>query len=266
MTVAARAGAGGAPLATAAGLIAICLLVPMAPTSCPAWPLPVAWPGSCAATALSIPAGALAAVLLTAAAIAVMLVGSVLHQGLVHRRLSKTLDALARPATLADHLVGLIPGLRNPVVAGIRRPRVYCSDDLAARLDSDEVRAVLLHERHHQLSFAPARLVILSGLAPIVGRVVYGHAWLDRQRALLEIAADEYALRSGASRAALARALLKLQVATPAPTTAGFATANELRLRVLLGDPPAIPGSHDRRLALALTIGVALACGVFGLG
>ena len=131
--------------------------------------------------------------------------------------------------------VGLVPGLGAPCVAGLVRPRIYCPADLAERLDAGELRAVLIHERHHQRTHAPARLILLAAIAP-VGRVGMCGSWLEGRRAAIEIAADVHALDAGAGRPELARALFKLGSASLAPGLPSYTSASELRLRHLVGE------------------------------
>ena len=65
-----------------------------------------------------------------------------------------------------------------------------------------------------------------------------GRRWLAGARAQIEIAADRYALTSGATRADLASALLKLGDQDAPLGVAGYAASSELRLRALLEDAP----------------------------
>lgn len=252
----------------AVAVLAVCLALPTAQAGCSLTPGGAHFVAGCLSPWAWLRTDILTAGLAAALAIALAMIGLILRQAVVHHRLSSALARLARPATLADHSVGFTSVAAAPVVAGLRRPTIYCSEDLAARLDADEVRAVLLHERHHQLAFAPARLVVLSGLAPIVGRLGVGRSWLERERARIEIAADEYALRSGAGRSAIARALLKLEADGPLGSLAGFATAHELRLRALLHEPLEV--SADRgtlgRSVFFAVVAVAVVCLVLPVG
>ena len=155
-----------------------------------------------------------------------------------HRRLARLLDCLAEPAVLGDMPVGVVDGVGPACVAGLRHPRIYCASDLAAQLEPVELRAVLLHERHHQIDHAPARLVLLDALARPLERLATGRRWLARARARIEIAADRYALASGATRADLASALIKLGAQAAPSWVAAYTASSELRLRALIGDPP----------------------------
>lgn len=182
-----------------------------------------------------------------------------------HVRLASILDQTAHTTWLAGHEVALVSGLSTPYVAGLPRAQIYCPIGLGQRLSPDELRAVILHERHHQLAHAPFRLVLLAALRPAVQPLPGGRSWLERQRGAIEIAADDHALRSGARRPALARALLKLAAEHPDASFAGYASASDLRLRHLVGDESS--GSHAPLSALVLPIPVValVACLVWGL-
>lgn len=197
--------------------------------------------------------GAGHALLLAVGLAALVLTAAVVREGRRHHRLAADLSRLARRAMLDGHPVELVPGLGGAVVVGLRHPRIYCADDLAVRLAPEELRAVLLHERHHELERAPARLVLLGGLGTLAGRVDVMRDWLERERARLEIAADSFALASGASRPALASALVKLSPTAGLSPAPGFASAAELRLRALLGETIGIEREGSTGgLALAL--------------
>ena len=170
--------------------------------------------------------------------------GAILWQARRHLRLAEAFEQAARRERLAEHDVGLVPGLAAPCVAGLTRPRIYCPTDLAERLDDDALRAVMLHERHHQLSHAPGRLVVLAAMASVLGRLEVGRRWVECRRAAIEIAADDHALQAGARRSDLARALLWLGSADT-PGLPSYTSASELRLRHLVGKP----APADRGLA-----------------
>jgi beta-lactamase regulating signal transducer with metallopeptidase domain len=183
-----------------------------------------------------------------------------------HRRLAAVLHSLARSEWLADQPVGLVPGLEAPYVAGLGSPRIYCPANLEALLSESELRAVLLHERYHQVSHAPARLVVLASIANIVGWVPAGVRWLEARRAAIEIQADDYALTAGARRSDLARALLKLGASSFNSRLPSYASASELRLRHLTGDEAALDDGRLRALApIAAPIAAFAACLVLGL-
>ena len=178
-----------------------------------------------------------------------------------HRRLASLLDRLAEPAVLGEMPVGVVDGIGPACVAGLRRPRIYCATDLAILLESVELRAVLLHERHHQIDHAPARLILLDAVAWPLGRMTAGRRWLAGARAQIEIAADRYALTSGATRADLASALLKLGDQDAPLGVARYAASSEVRLRALLDDAPErLPDRSPWIAAILVSAGVLLIC------
>lgn len=225
-------------LATAAGAIGVCMLVTPLPGHPAGWLLPMA------AT--------------LAAAVAVLL-ATVARSASRHHRLTRRLYALARPVTVAAVEVQELAAAESPFVAGLRRPSIFCAPQLSARLEPDELRAVLLHERYHQLDRAPAKLVVLEALTPALGAFQGGQAWLARRLADMEIAADRHALQQGATRGALARALLKLAPLPAGSVGLGFASATDLRLRALVDEQYADPRQLPPRWLL-VPLAVAAFC------
>ena len=155
-----------------------------------------------------------------------------------HHRLSRQLHAIGRRSVVAGIEVRELSGATGAFVAGLHRPQIFCSPVLDSDLEPEELRAVLLHERFHQLDRAPTKLVVLEALAPALRLASGGRAWLARRLAALEIAADRYAVREGSSRSALARALFKLAPTGTVSVGIGFASATDLRVSALLGDEP----------------------------
>lgn len=243
-------------LAVLIGAIAACALFSSEDPHCSSGPVPGGELVGCSEAPEWLHHQPMGLLVLAILVFAVAAAGFILLQAIAHHRSARGLQRLARPAWLAGESVGLVPGHGIALVAGLRQPRIFCSEDLDVVLNADELRAVLLHERHHQLTHAPTQLVVLSGLAQIVGRIGRGRVWVDGRRARIEIAADAHALRSGASRSTLAAALLKLDGLSPSTSLAAMGTASELRVRALLGEPPPPP---DRFLSQALAAGVGTA-------
>ncbi len=179
--------------------------------------------------------------------------------GCRHARLARALEFGSVPGTHAGVLVRWRRFRSGAVVAGVRRPTIYCDPDLRRSLSTAELRAVVLHERCHQLRRDPARLLVLAALEPFLRLLRPGRAWLEWRRARLEIDADGFALRHGVERADLARAILRLGGAEPALNSAGFASAVELRLKALVGDIHDSSTNGRRRLAATIA-GATLSC------
>jgi len=219
---------------------------------------------------------------LVAAAAAAPIVWRLLTCGVRHLQVARALERDSAPGRLGAIMLRWRPSGSGSgaVVAGLRAPAIYCDSELRRSLSSGELTAVVLHERHHQLRRDPLRLLVLAALDPLVALVPEGRRWLEVRRARLEVGADLFALRHGADRADLARAILKLGAAgaTTAPTaTASFAAAVELRLRALVQDAhdlddiggPATLGfvqEHTRRAGLSrpvvATAGLLATCGL----
>ena len=191
--------------------------------------------------------------LVLGAFLAAAFLGAVGREAWRHGRLAASFSRLAEPGLLSGRPVGVIPGLSGALVAGLCRPQIFCGHDLSSRLNTDELRAVILHEHHHQLAGAPVRLVVIAALGTILRRLEAGRAWIERERARIEVAADAFALASGASRPALARALVKLGTGPASSIAPGFATAADLRIRELLGEST---GIQDRGVSASLVTGL----------
>lgn len=176
-----------------------------------------------------------------------------------HHRLSERLRAISRPSVFGEIEIQELAGSPGAFVAGLWRPQIFCSPQLGGDLQPDELRAVLLHERYHQLDRAPAKLVALEALAPAVGMARSGRAWLVRRVAALEIAADRHAVEQGSSRGALARALIKLAPMQAGAVGIGFASATDLRLEALIDEQPVQQGEVDLGWVLAPAL-IAILC------
>jgi len=162
-----------------------------------------------------------------------------------HQQLDGALRRSSVPAVVADTPVRLAAVEDSAFVSGLLRPTIYCSRNLPCRLTVDELRAVLLHERAHQQSRDPFWLLLLEVVTPVARLHRRGRAWLERAVAAREIAADHRALEHGATRRALASALIKV-APVPDGRFPGFASSAELRLRALLAPDASGPTSPRR--------------------
>jgi Zn-dependent protease with chaperone function len=137
---------------------------------------------------------------------------AVLIRGLVARK-------VALPSSVRIAAIGLDLDGRIDVVADERpfsfcywflRPRICLSTGLVARLDTDELRAVLHHERYHLRQRDPLRQVVARYFAaglyvvPVVDELLSFHT-LQK-----EIEADQEAVRASGDVRSLASALYKL--------------------------------------------------------
>ncbi len=201
------------------------------------------------------------ALLIPLLAVVTLLTLRLLVDAFRHARLARALEFGSVPGTHAGVLVRWRRFRSGAVVAGVRRPSIYCDPDLRCSLSTEELRAVVLHERCHQLRRDPVRLLVLAALEPFLRLVRPGRVWLEWRRARLEIDADRFALRHGVRRADLARAILRLGAKEPALNSAGFASAVELRLKALVGDIHD-SSTNGRRWPAATIAAVTLSCGL----
>ncbi len=159
-------------------------------------------------------------------------------------------------------------GGRHAFVLGTIRPKIYIGDELLATLDTDELRAVLLHEEHHRRTLAPLRALALEAWLTLAGRAAPARAALLNRLTDLEVEADAAALRGGADPAARARALLKTDASVAAGASFAAASAERLRTLVALADGAEQVDSSRlpyEWLPVAAIAIVVLACHVSGL-
>lgn len=199
-----------------------------------------------------------AEIALASAAVATVLVGvaaGILRRAVAHRRVTRGHLEAATVEQLAGTTVHVGP-YRGAFVGGLWRPHIFVGREVAGRLREDELRAVVLHERAHQRARDPLRILALETLAPWLARTRIGAEWVTVQLASREIAADRFAIEQGASREAIASALLEVPAAEPA--TAGFTSVVDLRLRALLdGELPSTRSSRWVAVTAGVTLGLA---------
>lgn len=178
-------------------------------------------------------------------------------------RLGRSLQGLSRPTMVAGVPCRVLAaGGRSAFVLGAVRPRIYVGADLLDALDTDELRAVLLHEEHHRRTRAPLRTAALgawrwlAAASPLAGRT------LDGRLARIEIDADRFALRQGASREAIAGALLKSGAPAMGLGFGGHASARVDHLLGKRGEGLSVEGpSMPYEWAPAVIgVGIVLAC------
>lgn len=92
-------------------------------------------------------------------------------------------------------------------VTGTFRPRIFISAEVGQALNRQELSAALAHEMAHLGSFDNLKQLLLRSLAlPFTAFRALDRAWIS----VSEIAADEDAVRSGASALELSSALVKV--------------------------------------------------------
>ncbi len=123
---------------------------------------------------------------------------------------------------------------------GAFRPVVYLTLGLCTRLDSEELRAVLLHELEHAIRREPLRRALIQA-AREVGFFLPVLSWLqERQFEQSELRADRRAIEQLGPRP-VALALWTLDSESGSGVLPAFAGAARLRVAQLLGDPVPCP-------------------------
>ncbi len=118
---------------------------------------------------------------------------------------------------------------------------------------------MVYHEREHARRHDPARTLLLAALSPAMRYSDPTRGWMERRVAMREARADAAAVEAGASRAALAGALLKVAKAEPS-TTVGYTSAVDLRLQALLGEEPFVKAPRSEAAGLCLSILAIVFC------
>jgi hypothetical protein len=151
------------------------------------------------------------------------------------------------------------------LVVGALRPVIYVGDELISELSSEELQAVLLHERHHAAIRAPLRAAAIEGWIGLVGRIGALRRALEDRLVDLERMADRHALAQGSSPAALARALLKTDRTSIGVAAASRGTSR--RVAALLDVEAAMTDFQPAYewLPLAVAVVAAAACHLLGL-
>jgi beta-lactamase regulating signal transducer with metallopeptidase domain len=124
------------------------------------------------------------------------------------------LDNISAPAYRIKHSFPVI------AVVGILRPRLFIADYLLNTLDAEELAAALLHEEAHLRARDNFKRPIVRACRDVLSIVPCGRAldqiWTEES----EVAADEYAARSGGASSALSLAASLIKIARLVPAGA----------------------------------------------
>ena len=182
------------------------------------------------------------------------------HRRAVH---DDVLAVLARPGPAAD--VQVIDTDRPAVYCLPGRRRIVLTSGALACLDDDQLEAVLAHERAHLSERHHLVLRLAAALASAFGVIRFFAVAARQVSYLVEVAADDAAVRR-APRLTLAAALLAVAAGgVPAGALGAGGSAAAQRIRRLI-DPP-LRGSLLQRAvtSAALTAAAALAIAVLAL-
>jgi Zn-dependent protease with chaperone function len=189
-----------------------------------------------------------------AVAVAVLVIRSLLRQAGAARQYLRALP-LGKPVSVEGVRCETVEtDERAAFCAGYLRPRIYLSRGIIERLDRDELRAVVVHERHHLTRRDPLRRAVARALAEGLFFIPILRRSSERYVDLGEIAADRAAVGALEDRRPLASALLKLSERDPMPHA--VAGIDPGRVDYLLGDAEAerwrLPGGPAVRSAVGI--------------
>jgi beta-lactamase regulating signal transducer with metallopeptidase domain len=165
------------------------------------------------------------ALTLLASASVVLGIRSLVRQLRATRRYLRAL----RPTSATVRVAGVtcrVIGGQTPraLCAGYLVPRIYVSQGALEALTPGELRAVVVHELHHLRRRDPVRLLVAGVLADALFFLPALKRIGERYAALVELAADEAAVRALGERRTLAGALLKFgRFDAPGVAVAGVA-------------------------------------------
>jgi beta-lactamase regulating signal transducer with metallopeptidase domain len=141
---------------------------------------------------------------------------------------------------------------------GLRRPSIILSTAVLSELDQSELRAVLLHEKHHRDRRDPARLLV----SELAARSLYPFPLLrdlrERFAVAAEISADRAAIAE-VGRRAVASAVLKFS-SMPQAALAGMSSqsTSDARIRHLVDPSNEVLVPQPRRSSMLVSATSAL--------
>jgi Zn-dependent protease with chaperone function len=152
---------------------------------------------------------------------------------------------------------------RSPLAftGGFLRPQIFLSTKLVDILDEKELRAVILHESHHQRSKDSLKVLGVSFLSDFLFFLPVSRFLKKTYHLTAEITADAYSVRSQADPLDLVGSLLKVQKLN-GPAVSWFFDLTTERAQHLLGRPSRIPLPLKRTfltiILLAITAMIAM--------
>jgi Zn-dependent protease with chaperone function len=124
--------------------------------------------------------------------------------------------------------------------AGFLKPRVFFSAKLVDILDEKELRAVILHESHHQRSKDPLKGLVVSFISDFLFFLPVSRLLKKTYHLTSEMTADAYSVSSQGSPLDLVSSLLKVKRLN-GPAASWFFDSTTERAKHLLGQPSRIP-------------------------
>lgn len=174
-------------------------------------------------------------------------------------------DRAERNSVLCSH-VSRSPILENVMVfedrlplaftAGFLKPRIFLSTKLVDILDENELRAVVLHESHHQRSRDPLKGLAASFISDFLFFLPASNFLKKAFHLTSELTADAHSVNSQVDPLDLASSLLKVQRFN-GPAASWFFDPTTERAKYLLGQPSRIPLPLRRTFLTIILLAVA---------
>ncbi len=123
---------------------------------------------------------------------------------------------------------------------GFMKPRIFLSTKLAEILDEKELRAVILHESHHQRSKDPFKGLVVSFISDFLFFLPVSNYLKKAFHLTSELTADACSVSSEVDPLDLVSSLLKVQKLN-GPAASWFSDPTTVRANHLLGQPARIP-------------------------
>ncbi|PFO01236.1 hypothetical protein COJ85_17625 [Bacillus sp. AFS076308] len=136
---------------------------------------------------------------------------------------------------------------------GFWKPKIVLSTILIDMLDSRELEAVIYHETSHQKYYDGLKVFVLQIISEIMWYIPLTKWSYQNYRIMVELVADEFAIKRMGSELGLGSALLKLiknqlKIANPSPALVHFADETvDYRLKQLLNPQQTIPVKMQAR-------------------
>ncbi|MGZ5514017.1 MAG: M56 family metallopeptidase [Candidatus Aminicenantales bacterium] len=145
-------------------------------------------------------------------------------------------DAIIRQISPEDRVTVYENRLPSAFTAGFFSPEVFVSTGLLAVLDENELRAVLLHELHHQECKDPLKSLAVSFVSDFLFFLPVSRFLKKSYHLAAEMTADAHSVARQANPLDLASSLLKVQKLN-GPAASWFFDPTTERAKQLLGQP-----------------------------
>jgi len=184
------------------------------------------------------------------------------------RRILRTWSFTGRAERRAvpDRRVPRLPFLENVTVfedllplaftAGFLKPKIFISTKLLDALDEGELRAVVLHERHHQESKDPLKVLFVSFISDFLFFLPVSRLLKKAYRLTAEMTADARSIDRQTDPLDLASSLLKVQKLS-GPAASWFFDPTTERAKHLLGEPARIPLPFKKLFLTAVFLAIS---------